>query len=90
MNVLRALWQGNPVLVTSTVTALVVAVCARLGAVIDEQSIGEAVALALPILLGGIVARGQVEPAKPAVIPSDEALFARVGDMPPDPEPPEA
>lgn len=74
-NYLRALWQGNPVRVASVITAAVVAIAAKYGLILDEASVGETVALVVPILLGGEVARSQVQPYQGEIgTPSDELL----------------
>lgn len=72
---IRALWANNPVRVITILASIVVFAAAKLGVVVDEQNVGEALALVLPILLGGEVARSQVTPYQGEVgTPSDELL----------------
>lgn len=72
---LRAAWANNPVRVTAITASVVVFGLAKAGIVIDEQNVGEALAIVLPILLGGELARSQVTPYQgPVGPPSDELL----------------
>lgn len=57
---LKALWATNPVRVTAITASLIVFIAAKAGVVIDQPDVLEALALALPVLLGGEVARSQV------------------------------
>lgn len=59
---LKALWADEPVRVTTLLVAVVVAVAAKAGVVIDPQNAGETLTLVLPILLGGEIARKSVTP----------------------------
>lgn len=73
---LKALWTTEPARVISITAAIVVIVLAKFGVVVDEQNVGETLALVLPILLGGEAIRAKVTPAPPARIgpPSDSGL----------------
>jgi hypothetical protein len=59
---LEALWIAEPVRVQATVVAVVLFVAAKAGVFVDPQSLGVAVALILPVVLGGEVVRQQVSP----------------------------
>lgn len=86
---LRALWANNPVRVTAILASIVVFVAAKLGVVVDEQNVGEALAIALPIVLGGEVARSQVTPYVGEIgPPSDELLDLEQAPRPDDPSTP--
>lgn len=61
----QQVWKDEPVAVITTVTSVVVFVCARVGVVVPEQTIAHAVAYLVPILLGGAAARKRVSPAVP-------------------------
>lgn len=81
---IRALWVTEPVLVVSSLVAVIVFVLAKLGVVVDPQNVGEALTIALPILLGGAVARHKVSPAiGPVGPPSDSLLPHEVLRQPP-------
>lgn len=81
---IKALWATEPVAVTTALVAVVVFVAAKLGLVVDEQNVGEALALVLPVLLGGAAARQKVSPASGPVGPdSDSLLPDAVFDAPP-------
>lgn len=72
---LRAFWAINPVRVTALGVALVVAVAARAGVVLPAAGVEEILALVVPILIGGEVARSQVSPAIGEIgTPNDELL----------------
>lgn len=80
---LRALWATEPTRVTTLLVAIVVFAAAKLGLVIDTQNVGEALALLLPILLGGELVRAQVTPNPgPIGPPSDALLPPEVLDQP--------
>jgi hypothetical protein len=72
---IKALWVTEPVAVTTTVAAIVVFVAAKLGILIDQQNVGEALGLILPILLGGAAARQKVSPAPATTGPDSDALL---------------
>lgn len=72
---LRAAWANNPVRLTAITASIVVFAAAKLGVVIDQADVLEALGLALPVLLGGELARSQVTPYQgPVGPPSDELL----------------
>lgn len=86
LDYLRALWQGNPVRVTAIAASVVVFALAKLGIVIDEQNVGEALTIVLPILLGGELARRKVTPYVGEVgPPSDELLERELAEADPGP-----
>ncbi len=60
---LRVLWATEPVRVQAGVVAFVLFLAAKAGVFVDPQSLGVAVALILPVVLGGEVVRQQVSPA---------------------------
>lgn len=66
----KAVYKREPARVLSVITAVVVFVCAKTGVVVPAQSIGDALAFALPILLGGEAIRSQVSPAAVPVSPA--------------------
>lgn len=78
MSTIRALWATEPVRVLTLLTAVIVFAAAKLGVIIDEQNVGEALTLVLPILLGGEAARHRVSPAPDDVGPASDALLADV------------
>ncbi len=59
---LKSIWAKEPTLVISALVAAIVFVCAKLGIVVNEQSILAALAYVLPILFGGVVTRSKVYP----------------------------
>lgn len=59
---LERLWITEPVRVQAAVVAVVLFVCAKVGVLVDAQSVGVAVAVILPVILGGEYARQQVSP----------------------------
>lgn len=59
---LKALWTTEPVRVVSALVALVVFAAAKAGVVLDARAVEEALALALPVVLGGELARARVTP----------------------------
>lgn len=76
LNRLRALWTTEPTRVIALAVAVIVFVAAKLGLVVDEQNVGEALALVLPVLLGGELTRSKVSPAPPANIgPASDDLL---------------
>ena len=77
LNRLRALWRTEPTRVVSLLVAAIVFAAAKAGVAVDEQAIGEALLLSLPILLGGEVVRSQVSPAEPADTPASDGLLLR-------------
>ncbi len=72
---LRAIYVTNPVRVITFAVALVIFLAAKLGVVVDEQNVGEALLLILPVLLGGEAARQQVSPAAGEVGPDSDSLL---------------
>jgi hypothetical protein len=73
----RAIWLNNPVRVVSIIVAAVVALAAKFGVILDEASVAEVVALVVPIVLGGEVARQKVTPwTGPVGEPSDASVLA--------------
>lgn len=62
----QKLWAKEPARIISSVGSAVVFIVAKLGIVVPAQSITHAVAIAVPLLLGGQLIRGVVSPAKPA------------------------
>lgn len=75
LNRLRSAWANNPVRITAIAASVVVFALAKAGIVIDEQNVGEALTIALPILLGGEVARSQVTPYQGEVGPPNDELL---------------
>lgn len=68
-------WANNPVRVVSIATAGIIALAAERGLILDRADVSELVAIVGTILLGGQVARGQVQPYQGEVgTPSDELL----------------
>ena len=61
---LKALWAKEPALITAALVSVIVYVAARAGVVVDPQSVTDALAYVLPILLGGGLVRSQVAPIK--------------------------
>ncbi len=87
LDYLRAIWRTNPVRVTSFATAALVAIAAKAGVVLDEASVTEAVALVVPIILGGEVARSKVQPYAGEVgQPSDALLPGEYFSIDPEPK----
>lgn len=80
LDTIRALWVTEPVRVLTLLTAAVVFAAAKLGVIIDEQSVGEALALIVPVLLAGEAARGKVSPAPADIGPASDALLERGPD----------
>lgn len=77
---IRALWATEPVRVTTSTVAVVVFVAAKFNVVVDEAGLLEALALVVPILLGGEAARRKVQPYQGEVgTPSDELLEDELG-----------
>lgn len=76
MTVLRALWATEPARVITVLVAVVVFVAAKAGVVINEQDVGEALAIVLPVLLGGEAIRSKVSPAVPVIGDDSDALLA--------------
>lgn len=73
---IKALWTTEPARVTTVLVAVVIFAAARLGLVVDEQNVGEALALLLPIVLGGEIVRQKVTPAPGPVGPDSDALLS--------------
>lgn len=74
---LIALWRANPVRIGAVIAAVVVFVAAKAGIVLDEASVSQALAIVVPVLLAGEVARAHVVPVDklvvdPEVLPADE------------------
>lgn len=80
LTTLRAVWATEPVRVLTVLSAVVVFIAAKAGVIIDEQNAGEALALILPILLGGEAARRRVSPAPGDIGPASDALLERTPD----------
>lgn len=55
--------RAYPARTVSIVVAVVVFVAAKVGVVVDQQSLGTALAYAIPILVGGEVTHRNVTPA---------------------------
>lgn len=77
LTTLSDLWAREPARITSFLAAAIVFVCAKAGILVDAQSVGSAIAIVVPILLGGEHIRSKVVPvhhlvADPAKIPPDE------------------
>lgn len=62
---LRAVWRQYPARTVYVTTAVVVYVLARLGVVVDSESVTDALVLVLPVLLGGELTHRRVSPATP-------------------------
>lgn len=71
MAVLQDLWRREPVRVVAVLASLIVFVLAKAGVVVDEQNVGEALLLVLPILFGGEAARDHVVPVHKLVTPPE-------------------
>jgi hypothetical protein len=71
----KALWTTEPARVTTILVAVIIFVAAKLGLIVDEQNVGEALALLLPILLGGEIVRAKVTPALGPAGPDSDALL---------------
>lgn len=74
---LIALWRANPVRIGAVIAAVVVFIAAKAGIVLDEASVSQALAIVVPVLLAGEVARAHVVPVDklvvdPEVLPADE------------------
>ncbi len=83
LNRLRALWATNPVRVTAILTSIIVFAAAKTGILIDQADVLEALTLALPILLGGEIARAKVTPYQgDTATRSDELLDLSNGPSP--------
>lgn len=83
---LRALWLAEPARVIAALAAVAVFVLAQLGVVVDEQSVGAALAIALPILLAGEATRARVSPAGPPIGPASDDLLT--AEQPAENDPP--
>lgn len=59
---LRNVYAAEPSRVIALTVAVLVFTLAKLGVLVDEQNVGEALALVLPILLGGELTRAKVTP----------------------------
>lgn len=64
---LQALWHREPARVTAASAAVVVFIAAKAGVVISEQDVLPALAVVLPILMGGEAVRGNVIPVRKLV-----------------------
>lgn len=63
LSTLRNAWDHEPAHVVSVGVSIIVFVCAKVGIIVPQQSVGAALALILPVLLGGALIRSQVTPA---------------------------
>jgi hypothetical protein len=83
----RILWQREPARIVAALASLVVFAAAKVGLVVDEQSVGSALLLVLPILLGGEATRAKVSPIVGPVGPNNDYLldFPPAGNTGPDP-----
>jgi hypothetical protein len=80
---LKALWATEPALVVSALVAVIVFVCAKVGILVDEQTVSTSLGVILPILLTGAATRAKVSPAAPPLGPDSDALLAASGvDLP--------
>lgn len=61
---LRELWYTEPARVTTAVVAALLVILSKLGIVLDERSLTDAVLLVLPVLLGGEAFRHAVIPVR--------------------------
>jgi len=61
---LHGLWAKEPTRITSAIVAVVLFVAAKVGVVIPEADILEALGLILPVLFGGEVVRRKVTPTR--------------------------
>lgn len=77
MSFIQDLWTREPARVIAVLVAVVVFALAKAGVVVDEQNVGEALALILPVLLGGEAIRSQVAPAEPDFTSDDLAGAVR-------------
>jgi hypothetical protein len=73
---LRALYQREPARLIAIIVAVVLFVANRVGLVLDDAGLGEAIGVALFVLLGGEVTRSKVSPAAPEIGPDSDALLA--------------
>ena len=71
---LKALWHTEPTRVITLLTALVVFAAAKFGVLVDDHDVATALALVVPVVLGGETIRSQVSPAQPATEASDDLL----------------
>ena len=62
---LKAAWQKEPVRVRAIIASVIVFALAKFGIVVPEADVIQALALILPILLGGELARSRVNPVGP-------------------------
>lgn len=72
---LKAAWTTEPVRLTALLVAAVVFAAAQLDIVLDPLDVGEAIAVLLPILLGGELARAKVSPAHGPIGPDSDRLL---------------
>jgi hypothetical protein len=63
----KSLWAKEPTRVVSVVAAAVVFVAAKVGVIVPVESVANAIAFAVPLLIGGELIRTQVSPAIPVV-----------------------
>lgn len=59
---IQRLWRREPARVIAALAGAVVFVAANVGVIVDQQDALDALALTLPLLLGGEAIRGRVEP----------------------------
>lgn len=59
---LVTIYQQYPARVTSIIVAVIIFLAAKLGIVVDQQTLGASLAYVLPILLGGQIIHTQVSP----------------------------
>lgn len=62
---LRAAWANEPVRIVTLLVAVIVFAAAKVGIVLDQEDVGSALLLIIPILLGGEAARSKVRPDQP-------------------------
>lgn len=62
LSLVRKVWTKEPARVVSIAAAAVVFVAAKLGIAVPTQTVADALAYAIPILLGGELIRSQVSP----------------------------
>lgn len=83
LDYLRAFWLNNPVRTASIIAGLIVAGLAKFGVIVDDATIAEAIALAVPVILGGELARQKVTPYVGEVGPPSDELLAQQATIPP-------
>ena len=60
---LLRIWKKEPVRVVTVAVGAVVFVCAKCGVILPQADVVEGLALLVPILTGGEIARSKVTPA---------------------------